>query len=436
MEQLNVGGSYDEILQRLQPQEYVRRPRPGTFESPEPFTVPPLNTDIRFGAVLPPKHMSDQQYLTVASAPLPETWDWRHEYAEDDAVVKAKKKEMTVVPNQGLCGSCWAVAVAGMVGDLFVTAGIVEENPAISATYSLSCYPQFQCGGGNPAALLADVEKDGVASDTCVDYSWCNRDDGCAGKGAGHFGAGTATARLNNMIPACGCHGSDRTENALYYVKEPQVMTAESDNHDIGPAIRSHIYNVGPVIGGYHVFKNFMSGNFGATGGVYFEGYDYEADAWFKPAESAQWAGSHAVVVIGWGLSELITVPLPDGRTHDVRVPFWYCRNSWGHKWGLDNGYFRIAAYPFNRKSQFEHNVVIQPQNMISGGFMMCYPDRMVVTDKLRNVMLERVPSSDLAVASVYGRYAPTQSHWIVWGIVMAIFVVLVVLYMCYRKPR
>ena len=37
MEQLNVGGSYDEILRSLQPQEYIRQPRPGTFEVPQPY---------------------------------------------------------------------------------------------------------------------------------------------------------------------------------------------------------------------------------------------------------------------------------------------------------------------------------------------------------------------------------------------------------------
>lgn len=421
MEQLNVGGSYDEILRSLKPQEYVRRPRPGTFEAPQPFTIPPLNTDIRFLAALPPKHLTEAQYLTVAAQPLPETWDWRNEHASDDAILRKKKKMMTVVPNQGLCGSCWAVASAGLVSDLFVASGISEENPVASITYCLSCYPQGQCGGGNPAVLLKDIEKGGVATDICVDYSWCNSSDLCFGKGSGHFDAASTTRTLNSMIPRCGCRGSDRTEHALYYVKDPQVVTAENDNHDIGPLIRSHIYNVGPVIGGYHVFKNFMSGDYTATGGVYFENYDYASDRWLTPAESPQWTGSHAVCVVGWGLSEPLNVPLPDGRAHEVRVPYWYCRNSWGAKWGLDGGYFRIAAYPFNRKSQFERSVVIQPQNMMSGGFMLCYPDRMVVTDKVRNVMLARVGAKDLVAASIRGSETYEWKYLLIAGAIVAV---------------
>lgn len=435
MEQLYVGGDYDEMLKQLQPAEYVRPARPGTFEAAAPFYVPPLNTDIRFSAALPPKHLDDQAYLTVAALPLPDTWDWRHEYDDDDDATLDKKDMLTVVPNQGLCGSCWAVAVAGLVGDLFVTAGIVDENPVVSATYSLACYPQYQCGGGNPAELLGAIQEKGVASDKCVDYSWCNSDDMCFGKSTQHFNAAAETGRLNALIPPCGCRGSDATEHALYYVKDPQVMTAENDAHDIGPAIRSHIYNVGPVIGGYHVFKNFMVGDYTATNGVYFERYDYAADRWLTPAEGPQWVGSHAVVVIGWGVTEPMNVPTPDGRERDVAVPYWYCRNSWGHKWGIDSGYFRIAAYPFNLKSQFERSVVIQPQNMMSGGFMLCYPDRVVVSDKLRNVLRVRRPSDDLVAAAIYGREQP--AHWRVWVLLAtAAAVVAAAVYFARRRHR
>jgi hypothetical protein len=433
MEQLNVGGSYDEILRSLQPQEYIRQPRPGTFEVPQPFTAPPLNTDIRFLAAVPPKHLTEAQYLTVAAQPLPETWDWRNEYPEDDEIVRKKKKQLTVVPNQGLCGSCWAISTAGLISDLFITSGISEENPVVSTTYCMSCYPQHKCGGGNPAVLLKDIEKGGAATDICVDYSWCLQDDVCGGKATQHFNASTETARLNGLIPKCGCRGSDRTEHAVYYVKDPQVVTSENDNHDIGPLIRSHIYNVGPVIGGYHVFKNFMSGDYTATGGIYFENYDYASDRWLNPSESPLWTGSHAVCVVGWGLSSPINIPLPDVRAHEVRVPYWYCRNSWGHKWGIDKGYFRIAAYPFNKKSQFERSVVIQPQNMMSGGFMLCYPDKMIVTDKVRNVMLTRVGKQDLVAASIYGKSQEYEWKYLLIAAAVAIIVAIVVMYAASR---
>ena len=433
MEQLNVGGSYEEILKRLTPSQYVREPRPGTFETAQPFVVPPLNTDIRFSSHLPPKHLSDTQYLTVAASPLPEQWDWRNDYDIDDAIVKKKKAQLTKVPNQGLCGSCWAVAVAGLVGDLFVTSGIVRKNPQISSTYSLSCYPQYMCGGGNPAELLNSIAESGVASDSCVDYSWCNNDSVCSGKGSQHFNPSTETERINGLIPPCGC--SRNAENrALYFVKDAFVVSMENDNHDVAPLIKSHIFRVGPVVGGYHVFKNFMSGNYTATGGVYFENYDYETNQWLTPAQSPEWVGSHAIVVVGWGLSPIINIPLPDGRAHDVQVPYWYCRNSWGDSWGFDSGYFRIAMYPYNKRSQFERLVVIQPQNMLSGGFMLCYPDRVEIRDAIGNIIKQRIASDDFEDNVLDQVSNTTMYTWMI--IVLIIIIGLVALYILLKMKK
>lgn len=380
MGELNVGGSYLQKLESLQPQQFNRLARPGTFQIQQPFIAPPLNTDIRFGQALPAFTFT-QSYKTFGTRPFPQKWDWRNTYPEDDDVVKAKKKNITKVPNQGLCGSCWAVAVAGMISDLFVVSGIEKINPEISSTFSLSCYPQFQCRGGNPATTLVDIQRNGIGTDKCVDYSWCTDDPGCSGKGAKHFNAGNETLRLNSIIPKCGCN---EQSTAAYYVKNPSTLNAD-DGKEISSVIKSHIFNIGPVIGGYHVFRNFMSGDFTATGGVYFESYDYENDQWTR--EVPKWTGSHAVVVLGWGVSDLINIPLPDGRAHEVNVPYWYCRNSWGEKWGIDSGYFRIAMYPFNKLAQFERTVIIRPENALSGGFMLCEPDRKEITNKYGQVV-------------------------------------------------
>lgn len=431
MQQLNVGGDYNQLLRRMEPKQYLRNPRPGTFEIAQPFTAPPLNTDIRFSSVLPQKHLTESQYLTVATVPLPETWDWRHEYPEDDQSTKTKKKHMTKVPNQGLCGSCWAVAVAGLISDLFVASGLSPKNPDVSITYSLSCYPQYKCGGGNPATLLEDIQRDGIASNECIDYGWCNNDSVCSGKGSQHFNPSTETERINSLIPPCGCYSGSSKKQPVYYVKNPSVVTMENDNHDVAPLIKTHIYSIGPVIGGYHVFTNFMSGDYTATGGVYFEQYDYDTDRWLSPGESPQWAGSHAIVVIGWGVSEqLINVPLPDGRPRELHVPYWYCRNSWGSEWGIDNGYFKIAMYPFNQQSQFERVVVIRPQNMMSGGFMLCYPDSVEQTDEIEQVVHKRVFKEE------YMLYEPCDPR-VVWTFLSVIILVLIFIAIYFRlKPR
>src|SRR5690606_30901096 len=240
----------------------------------------------------------------------------------------------------------------------------------------------------------------------------------CSGKGSHHFNPSTETERINSLMPPCGCYSGSNKKQPVYYVKNPSVVTMENDNHDVAPLIKTHIYSIGPVIGGYHVFANFMSGDFTATGGVYFEQYDYDSDRWLSPGESPRWSGSHAIVVIGWGVSEqLINVPLPDGRPRELHVPYWYCRNSWGSEWGIDNGYFKIAMYPFNKQSQFERVVVIKPQNMMSGGFMLCYPDSVEQTDELEQVVHKRVFKEE------YMLYEPCDPR-VVWSFLAVIILI------------
>ena len=52
---------------------------------------------------------------------------------------------------------------------------------------------------------------------------------------------------------------------------------------------------------------------------------------------------------MGWGIAK--NIQYDNGKRGDV--PYWHCRNSWGESWG-DNGYFKIAMYPFNKRAQFE----------------------------------------------------------------------------------
>jgi hypothetical protein len=94
----------------------------------------------------------------------------------------------------------------------------------------------------------------------------------------------------------------------------------------------------------------------------------------FDPEQTGNFMGGHAVVIIGWGIEKGMTVPFTN---RVVDVPYWYCRNSWGEKWGSDGGYFKIAMYPFNKSSQFDKLVSFQlPSGGTSsvGGFILFKP--------------------------------------------------------------
>lgn len=324
--------------------------------------LPPLNTHITFL-----KHLqvySDQDHVNLhlkystsqrESGETPVEYDWHNVHPSDDDARKERKKHISPPDNQRLCGSCWAISTAGVIGDAFVAAGLVNWYPDISTTWMLTCYPQMQCSGGNPAQLLKDVANgNGIPSKHCLDYSWCSKNPNCNGEGANHF---TAPQNLSTLIPKeCGCFST-----AYHYVytidKDVKLMAIDqgaTSTVNFRSSIRKHIFMHGPVIGGYFVMKNFSSGYFtSVNGGVYLERANYVpgTSLTFNDSEvhGRNYSGSHAVAIVGWGVAKNILYD--NGKRGDV--PYWYCRNSWGENWGSDGGYFKMAMYPFNKISQF-----------------------------------------------------------------------------------
>lgn len=318
-----------------------------------PVIIPPLNTNIAFAGSLPMFKMPPaSMYKFSAPATLPETWNWKDPSDIDSQAVKTKKGLITKPQNQAKCGSCWAISTAGVISDVFVAEK--GYNPEISTTYSLSCYPQGQCNGGFPPKLIDDISSNGVASQRCIDYSWCLTSDSCSGLGQSHF---TTGEDLNKLIPKCGCYSP--ADHFLYYVDKQSIIYLDKNTPNAVDIVKSHIFNHGPVIGGYHVFSNFFSGDYSKSGDVYLEDVDYDGPGYFL-AQGPKWMGSHAVALIGWGVAKGVKVKDESGKEITADVPYWQCRNSWGPNWGKYGGYFKIAMYPFNKKAQYEKIVDVQ----------------------------------------------------------------------------
>lgn len=334
----------------------------------KPVVIPPLNTNISIPTSLSTFELSQHPGLAdLDHTKLPLEFNWRHDGGE-------KKNLISKPGNQMLCGSCWAISTAGIVGDNHVVAGTVDWKPNLSTTYSLACYPQLRCKGGNPSKLFEAIAKNGLVSNHCVDYSWCAENEACNGKATKHFKASHGKVNLSNNIPTCGCYNSDE-KHYVYYIEQPKSIAMDQgdltkDNFAI--TVKKHIYHNGPVQGGFIVFKNFMSGAFTkVNGGVYLENGVYDkGQVHFDPnqATAENYAGSHAIAIIGWGTAKNIVV---DNNGTKKDVPYWYCRNSWTEKWG-DGGYFKMAMYPFNKIAQFDKVVIIKtPQGNVQSGAMV-----------------------------------------------------------------
>lgn len=347
----------------------------GTVETRD-LVIPPLNTDIRFGEVLPRMTVNPLMFGATETE-LRKNFSWAsQDIIQDDEEILFKKARIHPVSDQQGCGSCWAVAFTTTMSDCLVVSGAVSWSPHISPTFCMACYPQMQCRGGQPAQLALDVQRNGVADITCIDYSWCENDSRCNIRDSSqHFNAGDQS----NKIPNCGCY----FDNDKYIYKvDPGTKTFSitSDNEDVietyRQAVKTHIVNYGPVIGGYLVLKNFMNGAFTqGNGGVYFDRADYNnvaVDGTIKFSDNIKSSlnsqGLHAVSIVGWGIAE--NIQYDNDQIGDV--PYWYCRNSWGTGWG-DNGYFKLAMYPFNKIAQFDKtiNVFVKGYSSRIGGVIL-----------------------------------------------------------------
>lgn len=406
---ITLSQGYEEGLASSAPTFFgsqVVKPPPGVQgeERIEPsLIIPPINTNIDF-SMLPKFKLSSHKGLSdLAAQPLEKIFNWRDgPYNEekgrfDPSHDLRKKMALISTPgNQMLCGSCWAISTASIVGDSFVISGIVDWLPNLSTTYCLACYPQQQCHGGNPAKLLVDLTQGGIVSNHCIDYSWCAKDQWCNGDALHHFKqqhSSMGKHPLNPLIPTCGC--LEKGEFYKYFVDdEPGPQQLSIGMHDMKEeklvaTIKAHIRHRGPVMGSFLVFGNFMKGYFSKgklNKGLYLENAEYSPNGSvnYKPLDQNTYKGSHAVSIIGWGVEKDVQV---DGSGKKQDVPYWFVRNSWTSKWA-DKGYFKMPMYPVNKLSQFDKLVIINsPTGRMQGGGMVIFS----TTKKPKKVPMDQV---------------------------------------------
>jgi len=351
-----------------------------------------LNTDIDFSMI--PQLQAYPNWFTaasIASETLPTEFSWGIITTNDTKEMINKKKIITKPQHQYNCGSCFAMAVATCINDVFIvsgqspqnlpgeeqnsvdgrvlpegTGGAVTWNPMISTTYLMQTYnyKQFnvnildKCRGGNPAILLSEIEKSkGVVSERCVDYSWCSSNRKCKYRNKNILGSLTDDELmnyLNTTITPKGCFFSTTSDGEpitrlVYKIKNMRKIS--NSNLDTTTTIlKDLVYKNGPIIMGFVVLENWSNGNFNKNSGIYFHNgnYDLKSPEKFLPANTtSKEDGKHAVVIIGWGRSYIDI----DNNGNKDFVDYWHCRNTFGPNWG-DGGYFKYAMYPYNKVLQ------------------------------------------------------------------------------------
>jgi C1A family cysteine protease len=345
------------------------------------YKIPPLNSSIQF---FQPTFITKKQVIPL-TRPYEPRLNTQHTYSISHNSLKTIKEtklptnfswmdniDITRPLDQGTCGSCWAVAASTCLSDVFVASKRVT-NPNLSPGYILSCYPQKQCEGGNPFLAIYDMELNGARSSECIPYSLPIQPCRCKHEGPAYFPQDTKAICIP---PKLSSYPPDEAEiiqshlNSLYGTSDTVDLSNENPE-TVQQIIKQHMYTHGPVLAGFHVFKNFLKGDFSETNHVYIETENYQGVPGIDYSDlDRDWVGSHAIVIVGWG-----EVPIK-GKM----VPYWICRNSWGELWGTHKGLFRMAMYGansndsmVNRISQFEFPslVVSETGYGICGGVLL-----------------------------------------------------------------
>lgn len=210
------------------------------------------------------------------------------------------------IKDQGLCGSCWAIAAASVASDRLcirsngnITVNISAENLLACCTY---CAQTTGCDGGWPERAWRYMLIQGV-----VTGGGYHSNEGCQPYEVPPTGA------QNLNTPQCS---NDSCTNSLYTKRFKKDKHFAYFYNFVPPKdpdqIQTAIMTTGPVQASFEVYADFPH----YTRGIY--KYTY-----------GKFLGGHSVKIIGWG------------KNNETGVDYWIVSNSWGSSWG-ENGTFRI----------------------------------------------------------------------------------------------
>ncbi|AAU11066.1 papain family cysteine protease [lymphocystis disease virus-China] len=422
--------------------------------------TPRLASDVRFDKYADyyrsKKRMKDGKFLyttvTAESKDFPKQFSWALQYnpKTDPPNTLNKKYYIETMRKQYMCGSCWATSLAQVVSDcLIVGEAVAGRKPMISATYIMSeNLTQKGCLGGNPAEAAKVIEQRGTFDQTCVDYSWCSEDPRCRHNSLGHFSARETAKILNSKIPPFGKCYFGSIPKYLYKINPgSRVLSMNHEGMDhlvqtkriltFRSTVQAHILKYGPVLGGFVVLTNFMNAEhtnpLNSTRGIYFENIAYNhnrIDHAYTKEHSFAVIGMHAVAVVGWGVERNIIYA---GRKLNA-VYYWHCRNTWGTEWGYQKGYFKIAAYPINKLSQFDTEVSLPDDPFVKIGSVLMIkatiPPRLIDSKGMSTVELNKIKLSHPKRFYMLNESKTSLEIILYVTMVVIFFIVIIVLYL------
>jgi hypothetical protein len=220
-----------------------------------------------------------------SSVPMPDNFSWQ-------------PQDLTSTMDQGQCGSCWAHAIASVLGDRasVITKGKVRT--ALSVEQLMECCDYLSgitpggCDGNEIHTAMKSLVDKGTRLNAYTEYV-------------------RSYDAKSGDVKSCTSETSDTKYSVsvsdAFMISD--VIKTPGDATNIGNIenMKQHIYNEGPIVGTFIVHKDF---------------YDYDGKSIYEPqANDTNVEGYHAIELIGWG------------KDPKSGVSYWIGRNSWGSGW-------------------------------------------------------------------------------------------------------
>ncbi|GMR54160.1 hypothetical protein PMAYCL1PPCAC_24355, partial [Pristionchus mayeri] len=280
------------------------------------------------------RHLADIHSLSTSS--LPTHFDARLKWAHCPSI--------SDVPNQGGCGSCYAVASMGVASDRACIASNGSFVSLLSPQDVLGCCSVCgNCFGGDPLKALTYWVEEGIVTggrDGCRPYEFDHSCGVPCSPGTFRKSEGDRVCKRQcQSIYYQNDYDADKHFASIAYSMYPRSMTMDAAGtiREQVPSIIGHLNSTSPTpfsLGEIRTILKkelYLSGPFTMAFPVTEEFLHYHSGV-FVPHPMEDFLSRvvywHVVKVIGWGQDET--------GSH-----YWLAVNSFGRNWG-DNGVFKI----------------------------------------------------------------------------------------------